>query len=150
MNQHLKRSPRFTFCALAIGVLALTLVGCIKGSSAKFKQYYVHGEQLYIKHCSNCHQADGSGLGRVYPPLDTSDYMRKSFKDVLCLMRHGKSGELIVNGVQYNQAMPGVPTLTDLDIAEIATYIYNTWSHERGIVEVKEVSRLLTECERTR
>lgn len=132
--------------ALLIGVLALLLTGCGK-TSAKFDQYYVHGRQLYTKHCSNCHQADGSGLGRVYPPLDTSDYMQKNFRDVLCLMRHGKTGTLIVNGVSFNQAMPGIPSLTDLEIAEIATYIYNTWNHKRGMVEVKEVTQILTGCQ---
>lgn len=131
--------------ALLIGVFALLLTGCGK-TSAKFDQYYVHGERLYTKHCSNCHQVDGSGLGRVYPPLDTSDYMQNNFRDVLCLMRHGKRGELVVNGESFNQAMPGIPSLTDLEIAEIATYIYNTWSHKRGIVEVRDVTEILMDC----
>jgi hypothetical protein len=42
--------------------------------------------------------------------------------------------------------MPGIPTLTDLEVAEIATYIYNTWDHKRGIVEVKEVTSVLNAC----
>lgn len=146
-NERSTANIRIVYIALAIGIFALLLTACGKSTSAKFKQYYVHGEQLYTKHCSNCHQADGSGLGRVYPPLDTSDYMQKNFIDVICLMRHGKTGELIVNGKSFNQAMPGVPSLTDLEIAEIATYIYNTWSHERGIVEVKEVSEMLSNCQ---
>lgn len=61
-------------------------------------------------------------------------------------MENGKKGSLIVNGVEYNQPMPSVPTLTDLEVAEIATYIYNTWTHQRGIVEVKEVSDILANC----
>lgn len=132
--------------------LAVTITGCLilfscgKNSSAKFKKYYNHGEQLYAKYCSNCHQKDGSGLGRVYPPLNTSDYMENHFEDVLCLIRYGMDGELIVNGKQYNQRMAGVSALSDLEIAEIATYIYNTWDHERGLIEVKQVSPLLNSC----
>jgi hypothetical protein len=72
--------------------------------------------------------------------------MEKNFKDVICLIRNGKKGELIVNGKTFNQPMPGIPTLTDLEIAEIATYIYNTWNHQHGIVEVTEVSQLLDSC----
>ncbi len=117
-----------------------------KTSSVKFKQYYVHGQQLYLKHCSNCHQSNGSGLGRVYPPLNTSDFMENNFEEVICLIRYGKSGELIVNGLQFNQPMQGIRALSDLEIAEIATYIYNTWEHERGIVEVKEAARILVTC----
>jgi cytochrome c551 len=117
-----------------------------KDSSPKFTQYYNQGETLYEKNCSNCHQKNGSGLGRLYPPLDSSDYMKKNFRDVICLMRNGKKGELIVNGKKYNQPMPGIPSLTDLEIAEIATYIFNTWSHQQGIVEVKKVSKIMETC----
>jgi cytochrome c551 len=117
-----------------------------KDFSPKFTQYYNQGETLYQKHCSNCHQKDGTGLGRLYPPLSTSDYMDRNFKDVVCLMRYGKKGEMIVNGKNFNHAMPGIASLTDLEIAEIATYIYNTWNHQRGMVEVKEVTELLKAC----
>jgi cytochrome c551 len=115
--------------------------------SPKFQQYFVQGEQLYLRHCSNCHQKNGKGLGLIYPPLDSSDYMQNNFEDVLCLMRNGKSGVVIVNGKSFNQPMPGVPTLSDLEIAEIATYIYNSWSHKRGIVEVKAASQILSSCD---
>jgi len=117
-----------------------------KETSPKFEQYYVHGEQLYIRHCSNCHQKNGAGLGLLYPPLDTSDYMQQNLEDVICLLRNGKKGELIVNGKKYNQVMPAL-ALSDLELAEIATYIYNTWTHESGLLEVKLVSEILTSCD---
>jgi cytochrome c551 len=118
-----------------------------KHRSPKFTQYYNQGEKLYTLHCSNCHQKNGKGLGRLYPPLDSSDYMTNNFNDVICLIENGKKGSLIVNGIEFNQAMPGVPALTDLEIAEIATYIYNTWTHEYGIVEVRDVTAILQTCE---
>lgn len=72
--------------------------------------------------------------------------MRDNLEEVICLIRMGKKGSLLVNGVEYNQPMPGIPTLTDLEVAEIATYIYNTWSHERGLIEVKDVSAIMERC----
>ena len=134
-------------------ILALICCACGKpGSSehpnsAKFQQYYNQGEQLYSQHCSNCHQKNGRGLGLIYPPLDTSDYMRNNVRGVLCLIRNGKSGELSVNGKSFNQKMPGVANLSDLEIAEIATYIYNSWSHDVGIIDVKEASKILASCD---
>jgi cytochrome c551 len=112
----------------------------------KSQQYFVRGEKLYFKYCANCHQKNGAGLGRIYPPLNKSDYMDNSFEEVLCLLRHGKKGELIVNGVNFNQPMPGIPTLTDLEVAELATYIYNSWDHHKGSVNLQEVSRTLNSC----
>lgn len=113
----------------------------------KFQQYYVQGEQLYLKNCSNCHQADGKGLGLVYPPLNPSDYMDRNFEEVICQMKQGKEGEITVNGNVYHQPMPGNPLLTDLEIAEIATYIFNTWGHERGFISVQQVTGILKVCE---
>jgi len=133
-------------------VVSMQLIICsiIMSSCAikdtKFQQYYIQGEQLYIKNCSNCHQKNGNGLGLVYPPLDKSDYLDKNFEDVLCLTKYGKKGELLVNGEIFNKAMPGIPALTDLEVAEIATYIYNTWDRQHGIVEVTEASKILKQC----
>ena len=116
-------------------------------SSTKYDQYFVHGEVLYQQHCSNCHQATGTGLGRVYPPLAKSDYMMANLDSVVCLIRNGKDGELVVNGTSYNQRMPEIPSLTDIEIAQITTYIYNSWGNEHGIVEVNDVSRILLSCQ---
>ncbi len=115
-------------------------------SKIKFQQYFVQGEKLYEKHCSNCHQSTGTGLGLVYPPLHQSDYMENNFEKVLCLMKYGINGEVVVNGKSYVQPMPGVQSLTDLEIAEIATYIYNSWEHKRGIIEVNVASQTLKKC----
>lgn len=112
----------------------------------KFTQYYRQGQQLYVTHCSNCHQTDGSGLARVYPPVDSSDYMDNNVEAVTCLIRNGISGPITVNGIEFVQPMPGIPTLTDLEIAEIMTYIYNTWGRDRGLVDVTLVSETLNNC----
>jgi cytochrome c551 len=114
--------------------------------TTKFKQYYLQGEQLYQNNCANCHQKNGTGLGLIYPPLNKSDFMKNHVEEVICLIKHGKEGELIVNGKNFNKKMPGIQALTNLEIAEIATYIYNTWEHQRGIIEVKYVDSVLTKC----
>ena len=72
--------------------------------------------------------------------------MQKHLEDVVCLIRNGKEGELVVNGKSYNQKMPAL-AISDLEIAEITTYIYNTWSHQRGLVDVKVVSKILELCD---
>jgi len=140
--------------SINIFLLCFLLVSCTSQTekksgttSAKFDQYYVHGEQLYIKNCSNCHQKNGTGLGLLYPPLKGSDYLVANQHDVICLIRNGKRGELTVNGKSYNQPMPAMPSLTDLEIAEISTYIYNTWGNEQGIVDVQDVSKILSKCD---
>ncbi|MFM9837606.1 MAG: c-type cytochrome [Cyclobacteriaceae bacterium] len=134
---------------LWLAACSLQLVACGQSSTkdTKFQQYYVQGEQLYKKNCSNCHQKKGGGLGRVYPPLNISDYMDQHFEEVLCLMKYGKEGEIIVNGRKFNKSMKGITSLTELEIAEIATYIYNTWEHKKGMVEIAQVNEALKKCQ---
>jgi cytochrome c551 len=136
-------------------IFALLLLAChskkedtgnTPDTSIKFKQYFIKGEQLYLKHCSNCHQKDGTGLGLLYPPLNQSDYMRTHFEAVICLIKNGTEGPISVNGKVYNKPMPATLGLTDLEIAEIATYIYNTGEHNRGLIDVKTTSSILSSC----
>jgi mono/diheme cytochrome c family protein len=138
-------------CQTIIGwsLLSATVLSCTSNDhkqATKFEQYYVQGKVLYELNCSNCHQKNGSGLGLLYPPLNKSDFMDSHFEEVVCLIKNGREGELLVNGRGYNKPMKGISNLTELEIAEIATYIYNTWDRKRGIVEVKEVSSALLDC----
>jgi cytochrome c551 len=126
-------------------MMGLSFNSCTPGDP-KLQQYFVEGEQLYLKNCANCHQRDGTGLGRVYPPLANSDFMDNHFDEVACLIKKGRRGALTVNGEVYVQVMPGVPSLTELEIAEITTYIYNSWGHEKGLIEVRQVNQSLQPC----
>jgi mono/diheme cytochrome c family protein len=138
--------PRGSEITTVVGFIVTILCCCTSPEQQKFKQYYRSGQQLYERHCSNCHQTDGTGLGRVYPPLARADYLHANFEQTLCLMRYGIQGEITVNGKTYNQPMPGIPLLTDLEIAEIATYIYNSWGNKHGLVDVKQASKVLMNC----
>lgn len=117
-----------------------------RAEEVKLDQYMVAGRQLYMTHCSSCHQPDGKGLAKLFPPLAGSDYLDAHFEEVPCIIRNGIKGEVTVNGVVYNQPMPGIPSLKPLDIAEITTYIYNSWGQEKGIVNVKDVEKMLEGC----
>lgn len=131
----------------------LFITACVAACSSgdpKLRQYVVEGEQLYVTHCSNCHQRDGTGLRKVYPPLAGSDYLDTHFREVICGMKYGLQGEITVNGVVYNQAMPGVISLTELELAEIATYIYTTWGRPQGLIDPRQVGALLDSCARPR
>lgn len=113
----------------------------------KYAKYMIQGKQLYTTHCSNCHQENGDGLGKLFPPLAQSDYMLKDIPRTICGIKHGLKGEIMVNGKSYNQAMPALDRLTNLEIAEISTYIYNSWGNEKGMIELETVEEALSNCQ---
>lgn len=112
----------------------------------RLKQYQVEGAKIYATYCTNCHQQDGKGLASLYPPLDGSDYLLENLPRAACIIKNGQSKEIVVNGVTYNQMMPGNP-ISNLEVAEVLTFIGNAWGNEAGLVGVKEVDKWLQECE---
>lgn len=116
-------------------------------TAIRMRQYMVQGKSLYQMHCQNCHGDTGQGLGELIPPLAKSDYLMSDIDRALCIIKNGQKGEITVNGVVYNQIMPASSALKDLEIAEIATYIANSWGNKSGLVEVKHVQDVLGSCQ---
>jgi len=112
----------------------------------RLRQYLGEGKRLFDLHCANCHQVDGKGLARLYPPLKGSDYLLPNKQKVICGIRYGQKGELMVNGILFNQEMPPNPTITDLEIAEIATYVYTEFADSIQIVTIHEVGEIMGLC----
>jgi len=112
----------------------------------KYAKYMIQGKQLYTTHCSNCHQENGNGLGKLFPPLAESDYMLADIPRSICIIKNGLKREIEVNGKTYNQAMPALDRLSNLEIAEISTYIYNSWGNEKGMIELETVEESLSNC----
>jgi len=113
----------------------------------RIRQYLVEGKRLYNIHCANCHQVDGKGLARLYPPLKDSDYLIPNKKKVICGMRYGQKGEILVNGIMFNQEMPANIKITDLEIAEIATYIYTEFADTVQIITLNDVKTIMDSCQ---
>ncbi len=114
----------------------------------KMEQYLVEGQKLYGIHCANCHQVNGEGLAKLFPPLAKSDYLMNNIDANICGVKNGISGEITVNGTTYNQPMPGIPQLTNLEIAEIFTYVTNSWGNSNGMITTERVEATLKECEK--
>src|SRR3546814_913238 len=90
------------------------------------------GEALFAGTCSTCHQANGQGLEGVFPPLANSDWIAADPKRLPAVILHGLSGHVQVNGVDYNSVMPPMSQLTDDEVANISTYVLNSWGNPGG------------------
>jgi mono/diheme cytochrome c family protein len=98
------------------------------------------GGEVYNNICGACHQADGNGLPPNFPPLAASDSELFTVKENhLRVILKGYSGEIVVKGQKYNGAMPAQGTLSDLEVAAVATYERNSWGNNLGIVMPEDV-----------
>ncbi len=99
-----------------------------------------NGEQLYIAQCAACHQADGSGLTGAFPPLAESDYFADDPMLAVAAVVNGLSGPITVNGVDYNAVMPNLSSLGDQDVADVVTFVLNSFGNGGGEVNAAQVA----------
>lgn len=97
------------------------------------------GGQLFAGTCSVCHQANGTGLPGVFPPLAQSDYLNADPQRSIGVLLRGLSGKVTVNGKEFDSVMPAMNQLNDDEVANILTYTLNSWGNKGGRVLASEV-----------
>lgn len=109
-------------------------------------QQFGQGEKLYQVHCESCHQTNGEGLGKLYPPLKGSDYWLKNQDNIPCIIRYGLKDTISVNQTTYSTHMLGIPQLTDYEICNIMNYINQNWYSDQEKIDIKAVKNNLKKC----
>ena len=102
------------------------------------------GKRIFSQTCFACHQAEGQGMPGVFPPLAKSDYLMADKARAIRGIIKGQTGEMTVNGQKYNGVMPPV-MLNDEQIAQVVTYVMNSWGNSGDIVTVDEVQKIHAE-----
>ena len=114
-----------------------------------YKDNRTAGLDLYIQHCSSCHGLDGEGRNNLAPPIMHSEYVEGTKEQLVLLLLHGLKGPINVKGKAYdmNLVMPGIKdnsALSDKDIADIVTFVRNSfsyaspWTGESLVTELRE------------
>ncbi|MFB3103589.1 MAG: c-type cytochrome, partial [Pseudomonadales bacterium] len=111
-------------------------------------QQIAAGEALFAGTCSVCHQADGSGLATVFPPLAGADFLLTDSTRAIDVVLNGLVGPVTVNGERYDSVMPPMSQLNDDEIANIITYALNSWGNDGGRVTREEVTEVRASTER--
>jgi nitrite reductase (NO-forming) len=96
------------------------------------EQQIAAGGVLFKGTCSVCHQESGQGLPNVFPPLAGSDFLKADHQRAIGIVLNGLTGPVTVNGATYNSVMPPMSQLNDDEIANILTYVTNSWGNGGG------------------
>lgn len=102
------------------------------------------GKQVYMQSCFACHLPDGKGMANVFPPLAGSDYLMADRDRAIRVVLKGLTGPVTVNGTSYNSAMPPQP-LTDEQVADVLTFVTNSWGNAGEPFTVDDVRRVKNE-----
>ena len=94
-----------------------------------FEAQMQRGKAVYSGLCSTCHQMEGQGLEGVFPPLAKSDYLMADKARSIRIVLKGLSEPITVNGKLYTNVMPPLANLTDHEIADVLTYVRNSFGN---------------------
>jgi mono/diheme cytochrome c family protein len=101
------------------------------------------GAAIYAHQCIACHEADGSGTPRIYPPLPGNALLQSA--DASSTLR------VILDGAQTittprapnTGSMPAyAKQLSDQQVADVTNYIRNSWGNAASAVTADQVAKV--------
>jgi len=84
---------------------------------------------------------DGSGLGRLIPPLDSSRLTISEPQKLVCLIRNGRP-----LNPETGQSMPANLTLNEVELANLINYLGAEYGLKFQTIQVDQVKKMLAGC----
>jgi len=112
----------------------------VDGGNASWQKL---GLQVYGNNCSSCHQATGTGLPSVFPPLKGNSAVLANDPTVhINAVLYGVVGKTI-DGVAYASPMPAFGiSLSDEEITAVINHERTQWGNNAKLITPAEVAEL--------
>jgi mono/diheme cytochrome c family protein len=110
----------------------------VKASDEQMKR----GAAVYARTCIACHQPTGLGLPPVFPPLANAPIVAGNPELPVKFILQGLMGPITVNGMTYNSMMPPVAGVSDADIADVLTYVRQSFGNQANPVTADQVKAI--------
>jgi mono/diheme cytochrome c family protein len=104
------------------------------------------GEKIFAaRGCGGCHGMTGDGMPGVNPPLAGSEWvLAEGPNRVIRIILNGLNGPITVKGQAYNGQMPPMAEgLSNREIADLASFIRNSWGNKASVVTESQVKAIV-------
>ena len=105
------------------------------------KKVMENGKKVYDTYCLVCHQQDGSGVPNMTPALVKTTWVSGDKTKLVQTIIKGMKG-VEVDGETYDNVMAAHDYLTDQEIADVTTYIRNSFGNKASIITAAEVKAI--------
>ncbi len=110
------------------------------GASAK--PSVAKGKVVYTTYCLACHQADGTGVPNMNPPLVKTSWVLGEKTKLIKVLLNGLNEETEINGNTYSNPMPPHNFLSDEDIANVLSFVRTSFTNKTSLVTTAEVKKV--------
>jgi mono/diheme cytochrome c family protein len=97
------------------------------------------GQAVYSRTCIACHQPTGKGLAPVFPSIAGVPIVNGDATLPIKFILHGLMGPITVDGVTYNSMMPPVAGVSDQEVADVLTYVRQSFGNKSNPVTADQV-----------
>lgn len=98
------------------------------------------GKKVYDAYCGACHMANGKGVPSMNPPLIATEYVLGDKDRLIGIVLNGMQDPIEINGETYQNIMASHAFLSDQQIADVLTYVRQSFGNNAGSVTVEEVT----------
>jgi mono/diheme cytochrome c family protein len=98
------------------------------------------GKLLFKQYCVSCHQENGTGVPRMNPPLVKTEYVLGDKTRLIGILLNGLNEDVEIDGEYYSNPMPSQAALKDQEIADILSYVRNSFGNKASAVSAAEVT----------
>jgi mono/diheme cytochrome c family protein len=127
----------------AVLVFFTFIFGSFDVQQAGLQASISRGKKLYDLYCLACHQDDGAGVPRMNPPLSKTKWVLGDKKELVTIVLKGlNGGEIEIDGDKYHNPMASHAFLKDQEIADVLTYIRNSFGNKASAIAATEVKTI--------
>ncbi|HLO79793.1 MAG TPA: cytochrome c [Chitinophagaceae bacterium] len=128
-------------------VVLVTASFCMSfiGVQPSLQASITRGKKVYDTYCMPCHMVDGGGVPRMNPPLIKTVYVLGDKKRLIGIVLNGLDEPLEIDGETYSNVMASHAFLKDQEIADVLTYVRNSFGNKATMITPEEVKALREE-----
>ena len=113
-----------------------------KPSKSGLKSSMRRGKVVYMNVCLACHMADGNGVPTMNPPLIKTSYVLGDKTALIKIVLNGFSEDVEINGQKFSNNMTPHSDLTDIQIADVLTYVRKSFGNNASAIKHLEVKKV--------
>jgi mono/diheme cytochrome c family protein len=128
----------------AVGSTGVGMAGAERAapSQSALQASTARGKQVYLQQCLACHMATAVGVEGMNPPLIKTKFVLGDKPTLVKIVLNGMKGNVDIDGDTYHGVMAPHSDLTDLQIADVLTYVRNSFGNKASAVTPAQVKAI--------